>query len=109
MYKGNVTYDGVKPLEVEINMDGELYSTYDHLFSKTKHWAEEEEYRIILEKHNTDNFNPNIFIPFLNFDDNCLKFIIYGQRIDRGHDEIIRQVKTRKVFEAEILKHTFDK
>ena len=109
MYRGKVTYDGVKPLQVEINKEGELYSTFDHLFSKTKHWAGEEEYRIILEKFNTDSFYPNIFIPFLNFDDNCLKFIIVGQRIDKGHYEMIHQLKFKGVFDAEILNHTFDK
>jgi hypothetical protein len=89
MYKGNVSYDGVKPLIVEINKEGELLYTYDHLFSKTQHWAEEEEYRVIIEKIEYDWFNPNYFDPFLNFDDQCLKFIIGGQRIEPENLKIL--------------------
>jgi len=109
MYKGTVSYDGIKPLDVEINTEGELYSTFDHLFSKTKHWKGEEEYRIVLEKHETDGFNPNIFDPLLKFDDNCLKVIITGQRMLKEHQKMLLQLKANNVFEAELKEHKFDR
>jgi len=109
MYKGNVSYDGVKPLIVEINKEGELLYTYDHLFSKTQHWAEEEEYRVIIEKIDYDWFNPNYFDPFLNFEDQCLKFIIVGQRIEPENLKILENLRFLKCFDATILNHTFDR
>lgn len=109
MYKDNISYDGIKPLIVEITKDGELLYTYDHLFSKTQHWAGEEEYRIIIEKIEKDWFYPNYFDPFLKFEDQCLKFIIVGQRTEPENLEILERLRSQKCFEATILKHTFDR
>lgn len=109
MYKHHVSYDGIKPLGVEIKKEGELLTSFDYLFSKTKHWKGEDEYRIILEKHVTDGLNPNEFNPFLEFNDDCLSFIILGQRMLTEHFAILDNLKKQKVFKAELLKHKFDR
>lgn len=106
--RDSVSYDGIKPLDVLINKKGEIASSFDHLFSKTKHWMGEKEYRIILEKHETDGLNPNEFDPFLKFDDDCLKFIISGQRMQTEHFAVLDNLRNKKVFTAELLKHEFD-
>lgn len=108
MLKERVDYDGIKLLRVKINEEGEAIGNVEHLFSKTKHWSGEEEYRIILEL-NPEIDNSNVFDPFLKFDDDCLKYIIAGQRIEKGHLEILNQLKTCKSFSAELCEHHFDK
>lgn len=108
MVKERVDYDGIKLLRVEINEEGEAIGNVEHLFTKTKHWSGEEEYRIILEL-NPDIYNSNVFDPFLNFDDKCLKFIIAGQRIEEKHLEMLERLGSQKCFEATLLKHTFDR
>lgn len=106
-----VNYNGVKTLEVEITEDGELLYTFEHLFSKTKHWSMEDEYRIILEKYKSRPLNPcpNRFNPLLKFEDECLSTIIMGQRLQQEHRDIIHKLQKEKVFKAELCEHKFDR
>lgn len=106
-----VNYNGVKTLEVEITDDGEFLYTFEHLFSKTKHWSMEEEYRIILEKNKSRLFDPSPhkFNSFLRFDNKCLKAIITGQRMLEEHKNMLFQLKANNVFEAELYEHKFDR
>jgi len=110
LFKDPVIYNGIKPIEVEINEDGNLTFTFDHLLSKSQHWADEKEFRMIKKSYVTGptDFNFNRFYPFSKFDDLCLKFIITGQRIQKEHLNMLEQLQKEKVFEAELIKHTFD-
>jgi|GEM_PF-6634440 len=110
LFQDPVNYEGIKPIEVEINEDGSFNYTFDHLLSKTQHWAEEKEFRMIKKSYITgpSDFNFNRFYPFSKFDDLCLKFIITGQRIQKEHLNMLGQLQKEKVFEAELIQHAFD-
>lgn len=92
---GPMTYRGVKKLETTIYKDGRLSWTLNHLFSKTKHWKYEKEYRIILTQlpRHTLDFEPVKFEPFLKIDETCLKFVIMGQRVSREHEKMLHNLK----------------
>jgi len=109
--KGNIDYDGIKPLLVKITEDNDLEYSFSHLFSKTKHWSSEEEYRIVLEKYESSpfDFGFSMFYPFLKFDDSCLEFIIWGERILEEHSQLLLKLKDEHVFAAELLNHEFDR
>jgi hypothetical protein len=70
-----LTYRGVKKLEVTLYRDGRIRQTINHLFSKTKHWRYEKEYRFVLtqDPRKFGDIVPERFDPYLVFDENCLK------------------------------------
>lgn len=111
MMDDNVTYKGVKRLDLRIYKNGEFDYTSAHLFSKTSHWKYEKEYRFVLEKNKKTLFKLAIdrFYPFFNFDAECLKFIIVGQRMPNEHYLMLYRLKEETSFNVEILQHVFDK
>ncbi len=111
LYHGSTTYRGIKKLESTLCKDGRLKWTLNHLFSKTKHWKYEKEYRLILSqlpRHSLELIPVN-FNPFLKIDDTCLKFVIMGQRISNENKNMLRNLKEKNVMNAILLDHKFDK
>lgn len=106
----NVTYKGVKRLDLRIYKNGEFDYTSAHLFSKTSHWRYEKEYRFVLEKYKKTLFKltTNRFYPFLDFDTDCLKYVIAGQRMPNEHYLMLIRLKDETSFNPEILQHKFD-
>ncbi|MGE0076445.1 MAG: DUF2971 domain-containing protein [Bacteroidales bacterium] len=106
-----ISYSGVRKLETTIYKNGMLKWTLNHLLSKTKHWKYEKEYRLILSqlpRHALD-FTPVKFNPFLRIDDTCLKFVIMGQRISNENRKMLINLEEKKITNAVLLDHRFDK
>jgi hypothetical protein len=110
MMHDNVTYKGVKRLDLRINKIGEFDYTSAHLFSKTSHWKYEKEYRFVLEKNKKTLFKLTIerFNPFFDFDADCLKYIIAGQRIPYEHFLMLFRLIEDTKLKVELCKHEFD-
>lgn len=102
----NVTYRGIKNLNVTLLKNGKIKYSLNHFFSKTKHWKYEEEYRMVLaQKTRTAfDFNPILFYPFVKFDKNSLKYVIIGERMSSEHQSLIKNVLNQ---EQKIFKHIF--
>lgn len=105
LYKRKIVYEGIKPLEVQVKESGELICQFDYPFSKAKHWSSEEEYRLILEKFGESpiEFDQFGFYPFMVFDDECLKYIVGGDRLLFQHIRILEQLRDKEVFKAKLL------
>ncbi len=105
-----VSYRGVKKLKIVLNRNGNLSYYWNHLFSKTKHWKYEKEFRIMLEQEQRIplSFSVNKFKPNLNFSGECLKYIILGERMSKEHRDMLFNLRNNNVIKAEILEHKFD-
>jgi hypothetical protein len=105
LYHRKINYKGVKPITVKFRKDGRFTYQCNHLFSKTKHWSSEAEYRFIIEKFQPSPFDFEKFqiFPFMYFDDECLKYVIMGQRIKPEHQLILNHLKDKSAFKAELL------
>lgn len=106
-----VSYRGVKKLIVRLYKNGEIGYSNQYLFSKTSHWKYEKEYRFVLEMRNKNDslfYKTNRFSHFFDFDIECIKYIIEGQRMPPEHRNILNNLKNENVFKTELLEHKFD-
>lgn len=103
-----VSYRGVKKLEVKLFKNGEFEFTNNHLFSKTTHWKYEKEFRIVLMQNPGRYLTNGKFYPFVDFDRDCLKYILLGERMPKEHRKILFNMKDRGLIKAEFLDHKFD-
>lgn len=110
MMHDHVTYKGVKKLDLRICKNGEFDYNSAHLFSKTSHWKYEKEYRFVLEKNKKTLFKLTIerFNPFFDFDADCLKYVIAGQRIPYEHFLMFFRLIEDTKLKVELYKHKFD-
>ncbi|MBL7965759.1 MAG: DUF2971 domain-containing protein [Prolixibacteraceae bacterium] len=105
-----ISYNGVKKLDLRLFKGGEFDYTSAHLFSKTSHWKYEKEYRFVLEKYKKTLFRLTIerFNPFFDFDADCLKYVITGQRMPYEHFLMLFRIIADTKLNVELCKHEFD-
>lgn len=110
MMHDKISYNGVKKLDLRLFKGGEFDYTSAHLFSKTSHWKYEKEYRFVLEKYKKTLFKLTIerFNPFFDFDADCLKYVIAGQRIPYEHFLMLFRLIEDTKLKVELCKHKFD-
>ena len=61
-----------------------------------------------MKKNGSHLFSNNCFYPFLEFDKECLEYVILGERISREHKEMLGNFKSKGLISASLLSHTFD-
>lgn len=105
-----ISYGGIKNIEIQLYKNGNLGYSIEHLFSKTKQWNYEKEFRIIVEqKPNHSLFSPiNKLNPFIDFSEESLSYIVLGERIFDSNRSIIVNLKEERLVKSEILEHKFD-
>lgn len=110
LHHQKIAYRGIKPINITIQNDGTFSYNCNHLFSKTKHWSSEKEYRFVLEKFHESQFDLKMFgiYPFMFFDDECLKYVIRGERIKPEHSLMLQHLRDSSIFKAELLDHHFE-
>lgn len=100
-------YRGVKTLDIKLLKDGTFVYSMNHLFSKTKHWKYEKEYRFVLERNRIDLFDfSSYFNPYLKFDKEVLKFVIVGEQIEKVHFEMLEKLLENS--DVKIIGHTYN-
>lgn len=111
IFKESVSYKGVKKLEIKLyKRDGDLSYSFNHLFSKTKHWEYEKEYRLVLGQKQKKLFSvsPNRFNPLIKFSEESLRYIMIGERMLKEHRQILCNLRDNGIIKAELLEHKFD-
>ncbi|MBN2881807.1 DUF2971 domain-containing protein [Candidatus Woesearchaeota archaeon] len=109
--KDSIDYRGVGSANITLLENGEIEYTTKHLFSKTNHWSHEKEYRVICEIKEGNKFFPLApveFNRFKIFDEECLKYVVLGERMRREHAEMVMNICKSRSVEIEVLQHTFN-
>jgi len=86
-----VRYEGVKKLNFKLIKDNGFSYTNRHLYSKTRHWKYEKEYRIVLKKIYKDWYHLNYpyeFERIIEFSPESIHSIILGEKIE-PYDELL--------------------
>lgn len=106
----NITYRGIKPINIIIKNSGIFSYQCNNLFHKTKHWSYEKEYRFVLQKFDESQFDLKMFgiFPFMLFDDECLKYVVMGQRIAAEDKLILNHLSENSIFKAKLYEHRFE-
>ncbi|MBN1925292.1 MAG: DUF2971 domain-containing protein [Prolixibacteraceae bacterium] len=106
----DVTYEGVKKFSIILEDDGSFKHNWTNLTSKTRHWAYEEELRIMLEYKGatfpTVNYLPD-FDPYVKFTPECLKYVIHGENMIPENISILDKI-INNLPNTTFLSHKFD-
>ena len=92
---GPVRYNGVKKLSIRLFKNHGLSYSKRHLYSKTKHWSYEKEFRIVLRKILKPTFTfsyPQDFIRTIHFSKDAIHSIILGEKIDAQNEKLLFQI-----------------
>lgn len=109
--KDAIKYKGVGSAGIKLYKNGNIKYSMNHLFTKTRHWRNEKEYRIISVIKEDNRFFPMSPLEFNRhkvFDEGSLKYVIVGERMPKAHRDLIINICKSKFPTIEVLQHKFD-